>query len=146
MEGESCSAPIGSALLVARRLCLGLGRIILLTLGVLWMTRAGIALPSSEQYRALVLEIQQHMEQNDLDGARSLIAGAEAKFPANGGLENLLGVIEVQQGHTDRAIQEFSAAILHDPSLASAYLNLGRIYMQTAGERQDGPSFGAAHL
>jgi tetratricopeptide (TPR) repeat protein len=117
---------------VARRLCLGHGRIILLTLGVLWMTRAGIALPSSEQYRALVLEIQQHMEQNDLDGARSLIAGAEAKFPANGGLENLLGVIEVQQGHTDRAIQEFSAAILHDPDLASAYLNLGRIYMQTA--------------
>jgi tetratricopeptide (TPR) repeat protein len=111
----------------------GLGRIILLTLGLLlWMTRAGIALPSSEQYRALVLEIQQHMEQNDLDGARSLIAGAEAKFPANGGLENLLGVIEVQQGHTDRAIQEFSAAILHEPDLASAYLNLGRIYMQTA--------------
>ena len=113
----------------------GLGRIILLALGVLWMTRAGIALPSSEQYRALVLEIQQHIEQNDLDGARSLIAGAQAKFPANGGLENLLGVIEVQQGHTDRAIQEFSAAILHDPSLASAYLNLGRIYMQTAGTR-----------
>ena len=55
------------------------------------------------------------MEQNDLDGARSLIAGAQAKFPANGGLENLLGVIEVQQGHTDRAIQEFSAAISARP-------------------------------
>ena len=44
-------------------------------------------------------------------------------------------MIEVQQGHTDRAIEEFSAAILHDPSLAGAYLNLGRIYMQTAGDR-----------
>jgi predicted Zn-dependent protease len=96
------------------------------------LTRAAAALPSSEQYRALVLEIQQHMEQNDLDGARSLIAGAQAQFPANGGLENLLGVIEAQQGHTDRAIQEFSAAIAHDPTLDSAYLNLGRIYMQTA--------------
>lgn len=73
------------------------------------------------------------MEQNDLEGARSLIAGAQARFPKNGGLENLLGVIEIQEGHADRAIQEFSAAILHDPSLASAYLNLGRIYMQTAG-------------
>src|ERR1700726_1743671 len=107
-----------------RRLCL------FLTLGLLCLTRAATALPSSEQYRALVLEIQQHIEQNDLEGARSLIAGAQAKLPANGGLENLLGVIEVQQGHTDRAIQEFSAAILHDPSLAGAYLNLGRIYMQ----------------
>jgi len=73
------------------------------------------------------------MEQNDLEGARSLIAGAQTKFPADGGLENLLGVVEVQQGHSERAIQEFSAAILHQPSLASAYLNLGRIYMQTAG-------------
>jgi tetratricopeptide (TPR) repeat protein len=105
---------------------------ILLTLGLLLPAQAGAALPATEQYRELVLEIQQHMEQNDLEGARSLITGAKATFPANGGLENLLGIIEVQQGHSDRAIQEFSAAILHDPSLASAYLNLGRIYMQTA--------------
>jgi tetratricopeptide (TPR) repeat protein len=119
--------------LCARRLCLGLGRIIPLTLGLLFLTLAGNALPSSEQYRQLVLEIQQHMERNDLQGARSLIASAQGMFPANGGLENLLGVIEVQQGHSDRAIQEFSAAILHEPGLASAYLNLGRIYMQTAG-------------
>jgi tetratricopeptide (TPR) repeat protein len=111
---------------------LGLGRTLVLTLGLLCVTQAATALPSSEQYRALVLEIQQHIEQNDLDGARSLIAGAQAKFPANGGLENLLGVIEAQQGHTDRAIQEFSAAISHDPTLDGAYLNLGRIYMQTA--------------
>jgi tetratricopeptide (TPR) repeat protein len=114
------------------RLGPGLGPIIFLTLGLLCLTRVATALPSSEQYSALVLEIQQHIEQNDLDGARSMITAAQAKFPANGGLENLLGVIEVQQGHTDRAIQEFSAAILHDPSLAGAYLNLGRIYMQTA--------------
>ena len=105
---------------------------ILLTLGLSLLTQTGSAQPSQEQYRALVLEIQQHMEQNDLEGARSLIAGAQATFPANGGLENLLGVVEIQEGHSDRAIQEFSAAMLHQPGLASAYLNLGRIYMQTA--------------
>ncbi len=105
---------------------------IFLLLGLVCLPLAATALPDGPQYRALVLEIQQHMEQNDLDGARSLISRAQAKFPANGGLENLLGVIEVQQGHTDRAIEEFTAAILHDPSLAGAYLNLGRIYMQTA--------------
>ncbi len=119
--------------LYARRLSFGLTPTILLTLGLLLLTQTGAAeQPSKEQYRALVLEIQQHIEQNDLEGARSLIGGAQAKFPANGGLENLLGVIEIQEGHSERAIQEFSAAILHQPGLASAYLNLGRIYMQTA--------------
>jgi tetratricopeptide (TPR) repeat protein len=106
---------------------------IFLTLGLLLLTQPGGAQPSQEPYRALVLEIQQHMEQNDLEGARSLIADTQTRFPANGGLENLLGVVEIQEGHSERAIQEFSAAILHDPTLAGAYLNLGRIYMQTAG-------------
>jgi tetratricopeptide (TPR) repeat protein len=105
---------------------------IFLTLSLLLLTQTIAAQPSQEPYRALVLEIQQHMEQNDLEGARSLITGAQARFPTNGGLENLLGVIEIQEGHADRAIHEFSAAILHEPSLSSAYLNLGRIYMQTA--------------
>ena len=109
-----------------------LKHLILLTTGLFLLAQAGAQLPATDQYHGLVLEIQQHMEQNDLQGARSLIAGAQAKFPANGGLENLLGVIEVQQGHADRAIQQFSAAILHDPTLAGAYLNLGRIYSQTA--------------
>jgi tetratricopeptide (TPR) repeat protein len=104
-----------------------------LTLGLLLLTQPGGAQPSQEPYRALVLEIQQRVEQNDLEGARSLIAGAQTRFPANGGLENLLGVVEIQEGHSARAIQEFSAAILHEPTLAGAYLNLGRIYMQTAG-------------
>jgi tetratricopeptide (TPR) repeat protein len=72
------------------------------------------------------------MEQNDLEGARAMIADATTKFPANGGLENLLGVIEIQEGHSDRAIQQFSAAIAHDPELEGAYLNLGRIYMKGA--------------
>jgi tetratricopeptide (TPR) repeat protein len=116
----------------ASRFCFEAGGIILLTLGLLSLTQPAAAQPAAEQYRERVLEIQQHIQQNDLEGARSLIANAKAIFPANGGLENLLGVIEIQEGHPDRAIQEFSAAISHDPGLASAYLNLGRVYMQTA--------------
>ena len=116
----------------AHRRCLDAGVFILLTLGLLSLAQAAAAQPSAEQYRERVLEIQQHIEQSDLEGARSLIAAAKTMFPANAGLENLLGVIEIQEGHSDRAIQEFSAAISHDPGLASAYLNLGRVYMQTA--------------
>ena len=114
------------------RVCFHSGPIFLLALVTLCPVHAGGAQPPGEQYRELVLEIQQHIESNDLEGARSLIAGARTRFPANGGLENLSGVIEIQEGHTDRAVQQFSAAILHDPKLAGAYLNLGRIYMQKA--------------
>ncbi len=87
---------------------------------------------TNEHYRRAILEIQQHIEQNDLEGARMLTHKAQTVFPNNGGLENLLGVIEIQQGHSNIAVQQFSAAIRHDPSLLSAYLNLGRVYMLSA--------------
>jgi tetratricopeptide (TPR) repeat protein len=90
------------------------------------------AQPAEEPYQQLLLAIQQHIEQNDLEGARSLIGDASKRFPSNGGLENLLGVIEIQEGHRDQAVAQFSAAIAHDPKFAGAYLNLGRIYMQSA--------------
>jgi tetratricopeptide (TPR) repeat protein len=58
-------------------------------------------------------------------------------FPANGGIENLLGIVEIQQGHSDAAKQEFSLAIQHSPGLTGAYLNLARIYMQTAASNPE---------
>ena len=84
------------------------------------------------------MTIQQHIEANDLDGARALIAKAAAQFPADGGLENLLGVVEIQQGHAKRAKRAFSAAIQHSPKLVSAYLNLGRVEMETATDDAGG--------
>jgi tetratricopeptide (TPR) repeat protein len=88
-------------------------------------------------YRQTVLAIQKHIEENDLDGALTLIAKASKSFPSDGGLENLLGVVQIQQGHVDPAKQAFSAAIRHSPRLVSAYLNLGRIDMQTAARDRD---------
>lgn len=87
---------------------------------------------AKEQYQREILEIQHHIEQNDLEGARLLIQKAKSSFPRDGGLENLLGVVDIQQGHAKAAIEQFSAAISHEPSLTGAYLNLGRIYMQSA--------------
>lgn len=91
-----------------------------------------IAQNQAAAYRQSVIAIQQKIEANDLDGARALITAVSQKFRADGGLENLLGVVEIQQGHTDRAKQAFSAAIRHNPKLVGAYLNLSRIYLQTA--------------
>src|SRR6202035_4353517 len=78
-------------------------------------------LEPAASYREIVLTIEQHIEVNDLDGARVLISSASKKYPENGGIENLLGVIEIQQGRADRAKQAFSAAIRHSPKLTSAY-------------------------
>lgn len=84
-------------------------------------------------YRQAVLQIQQQLEQGHLSDATTLIRAALQRFPSNGGLENLLGIVEAEQGETELARQAFSTAIEHDPKLVGAYLNLGRIEMQKAG-------------
>jgi len=104
--------------------------VLLLTL--LSAARPAVAQNAADAYRQTVLSIQQQIEANDFDGARRTIAEAEKKYPANGGLENLLGVIEIQQRHTDLARQDFASAIRHDPHLAGACLNLSRMDMQSA--------------
>lgn len=90
------------------------------------------AAQNSAAYQQTLLSIQQQIEAGKLDEARNLIAAAERKYPHDGGLDNLLGVVEIQQNHTDEAGKDFSAAILHSPRLVSAYLNLSRLRMQTA--------------
>lgn len=86
----------------------------------------------SSSYQAAVLGIQQQIENNDLDGARASLASAMKLYPNDGGLENLLGVVEIQSGHREAARQAFTRAIAHSPQLAGACLNLARIDMETA--------------
>lgn len=83
-------------------------------------------------YERNVQEIQKQIESGNLEQARGLIVAAEGRFPHNGGLENLLGVVEIQEGYTAEAIRAFQAAIRDNPRLASAYLNLSRIRMPEA--------------
>ncbi|HTJ30783.1 MAG TPA: tetratricopeptide repeat protein [Acidobacteriaceae bacterium] len=85
-----------------------------------------------DEYMRTVLAIQQQMQSGDLDGARTAIQSAAKQYPADGGLDNLLGVIEAQQGHASAARQAFLSAVNHNPQLTAAYLNLSRIDMQTA--------------
>jgi tetratricopeptide (TPR) repeat protein len=117
-EGSSRSMrPIGAAGLLFALLC---------------AARLVSAQNVADAYQQTVLSIQQQIEANNFDDARKMIEEAQKKYPANGGLENLLGVIEIQQGHADLARRDFSAAIRHDPHLVGAYLNLSRIDMQNA--------------
>jgi tetratricopeptide (TPR) repeat protein len=91
-----------------------------------------LAGPESSSYRDAVMRIQQQIENARLSDARASIMDALKEFPSDGGLENLLGVVDAQQGHFRAAQQDFTVAIQHDPSLVSAYLNLGRILMSSA--------------
>lgn len=84
-------------------------------------------------YRKTVEQIQQQIQQGQFSEARLLASAALKRFPSNAGLENLLGVIEAEQGEIKLARKSFSAAIEHDPMLVGAYLNLGRIEMRDAG-------------
>ena len=87
---------------------------------------------NSPAYKQTIEAIQEEIESNRLDEALNLIQTATSKYPHDGGLENLLGIVEIQQGHKQEAIKAFSAAILHNPRLVSAYLNLSRIEMDAA--------------
>ncbi|MGH9586964.1 MAG: tetratricopeptide repeat protein [Acidobacteriaceae bacterium] len=84
-------------------------------------------------YRNAVEQIQQQIQQGHFSDAQALANAALRSFPSNAGLENLLGVIDAEQGNMEAARKSFSAAIEHDPKLVGAYLNLGRIEMQNAG-------------
>lgn len=92
------------------------------------------AQPSHDPLLQSILAIQQHIQSGDLEGARSLIIDASRTHPAKGGLENLLGIVEIQENHVEQAKKDFADAIRHDPKLVSAYLNLARIDMESAGD------------
>jgi tetratricopeptide (TPR) repeat protein len=105
---------------------------------------AGVVIPLPAQqsragYERTILSIQQLIQNGDLSSAKTQLTVAGRQFPADGGLENLQGVVEIQQGRTDEAIQSFSQAIRHSPKLTGAYLNLGRVYMQSIGKEPSAP-------
>lgn len=83
-------------------------------------------------YQQTLLAIQEKIQGGDLPQARSLADHALSAWPRDGGIENLLGIIQVEQGNTEGAARSFSEAILHNPRLLSAYLNLSRIKMTAA--------------
>jgi tetratricopeptide (TPR) repeat protein len=103
-----------------------------LAIAPLLISAAAPAQVHSAAYRRTVLSIQELIEANKLDDAHTALAAAQRQYPNDGGLDNLLGVIEIEQGNAEGARQSFAAAVRHDPALASACMNLSRIDMRSA--------------
>ncbi|HEY7181242.1 MAG TPA: tetratricopeptide repeat protein [Blastocatellia bacterium] len=81
-----------------------------------------------------ILQIQQLFGQGDLAEARRLLNEAMKQFPADAGLDNLLGIIEAQEGNYAAAERSFNQAVARDRKFTGAYLNLGRLYQEHATE------------
>jgi tetratricopeptide (TPR) repeat protein len=79
-----------------------------------------------------ILQIQQLFGQGDLAGSRKLLDDAAKKFPADAGLDNLLGIIEAQEGNYAAAERSFNRAVARERKFTGAYLNLGRLYQEHA--------------
>ena len=79
-----------------------------------------------------ILLIQQLIQEHDLQKARFELAKAANQYPADAGFDNLLGIVEAQQGNYVAAEKSLRRAITRDPKFTGAYLNLGRLYQENA--------------
>ena len=73
--------------------------------------------------------IQDLIAAGNLTEARAALERAIAARPNDGGLWNLLGVVNAQQGDLKQAETAFSKAVKLAPGLEPAWLNLGRVYV-----------------
>ena len=83
-----------------------------------------------------IIQIQQLIELHDLDRARLQISEAARRHPADEGFDNLLGIVEAQQGNYVAAEVSFRKAIRIAPKFTGAYLNLGRLYQEHVADDQ----------
>src|SRR5256714_11733230 len=77
-----------------------------------------------------ILRIQQLIQEHDLEKAHVELAEAAKQYPADEGFDNLLGIVEAQQGDYIAAEKSFRRAIARAPRFTGAYLNLGRLYQE----------------
>ena len=88
---------------------------------------------SAEEER--LVRVQQAIQSGDLRGARSELGELLANFPGDARIYNLLGVIDAQENSFSAAEMNFRRAIQLAPRFTGAYLNLGRLYQEHAGQK-----------
>ena len=94
------------------------------------MLLAGLSLCPASQAAESAQRIQEMIRQGDLVAALSLLRQSLEKSPRDGGLYNLQGVIQAQQGDSAGSEASFKRALELAPLLEGAYLNLGHLYQE----------------
>jgi len=100
---------------------------------------SGFAHPQQNQASGraqIILRIQQLIQEHDLPEARRQLLEAAKQYPSDEGFDNLLGIVEAQQGNYSAAEKSFSQAVAKAPKFTGAYLNLGRLYQENAAADQ----------
>jgi len=82
----------------------------------------------------LILQIQQFIADQNLERARVLMNQAGVQYPADGGFDNLRGILDAREGNYSGAEKSFALAIKRQPRFTGAYLNLGRLYQENAAK------------
>src|ERR1700704_2629035 len=102
-----------------------------------FLCAAHFGLPDPQQGHASerdqeILMIQQLIQDHDLAGASRKILEARRQYPSDAGLDNLLGIVEAQQGDYRAAEKSFHEALKREPKFTGASLNLGRLYLENS--------------
>jgi tetratricopeptide (TPR) repeat protein len=79
-----------------------------------------------------ILQIQQLIQDHDLEEASREILEAAKQYPSDAGFDNLLGIVEAQQGNYTAAEKSFQQALKRQPKFTGASLNLGRLYQENS--------------
>ena len=106
---------------------------------IIFLCTAGSGFAHSQQNQAngreqIILRIQQLIQEHDLPEARRQLAEAAQQYPSDEGFDNLLGIVEAQQGNYFAAEKSFRKAVAKAPKFTGAYLNLGRLYQENAAD------------
>jgi tetratricopeptide (TPR) repeat protein len=90
--------------------------------------------PSGQEPLAhLLTRARQHLEASDSAAARKELVRALELYPGSPTVYNFLGVLEAADGNAAMAERRFREAVARDPRYTDAYLNLGRLYRESAG-------------
>lgn len=103
--------------------------------GLIFLCSASSGFAHSQQNQPngreqIILRIQQSIQEHDLPGARRQLMEAAKEYPSDEGFDNLMGIVEAQQGNYFAAEKSFSKAVAEAPKFTGAYLNLGQLYQE----------------
>ncbi|MGI8989264.1 MAG: tetratricopeptide repeat protein [Bryobacteraceae bacterium] len=109
-----------------------------LSFGTIFGSLFFVLLLASDTPQEAILRIQQLIATEDLVNARDQLGKALNQHPGEGGLYNLLGIVDARENRYPAAERNFMKAVELTPQLTASYLNLGRLYTRNLNQDTGG--------